>query len=117
MYARATAGGSELYLPIEVPGALFSVGDTHAAQGDGEVCGTAIESPIEVALKFELVKDARLRMQRYMTPGPGSRQLDVKGSALTPAIGPDLMACARMAVTETVELLSRRYGSEPVDAY
>ena len=50
------AAGTELYLPVEVDGALFSVGDTHAAQGDGEVCGTAIESPMRVALQFELLK-------------------------------------------------------------
>jgi acetamidase/formamidase len=62
----------------EVDGALFSVGDTHAAQGDGEVCGTAIESPIDVALEFELVKGARLRSPRYVTPGP-SRTIDKKG--------------------------------------
>ena len=42
--------GTVLYLPVEVEGALFSVGDTHAAQGDGEVCGTAIESPMSVVL-------------------------------------------------------------------
>jgi acetamidase/formamidase len=77
MDARDIAEGVELYLPIEVDGALFSVGDTHAAQGDGEVCGTAIESPIDVALKFELVKDARLRMPRYVTPGP-----DIAGARL-----------------------------------
>ena len=52
MDARDIAEGAELYLPIEVDGAIFSVGDTHAAQGDGEVCGTAIESPIDVALKI-----------------------------------------------------------------
>jgi acetamidase/formamidase len=46
MDARDIGEGAELYLPIEVDGAIFSVGDTHAAQGDGEVCGTAIESPI-----------------------------------------------------------------------
>ena len=39
-----------LYLPVEVAGGLFSIGDTHAAQGDGEVCGTAIESPMDVEL-------------------------------------------------------------------
>jgi acetamidase/formamidase len=42
---RDLTAGVTLYLPVEVEGALFSVGDTHAAQGDGEVCGTAIESP------------------------------------------------------------------------
>ncbi len=40
--------GTELYLPVEVEGALFAMGDAHAAQGDGEVCGTAIESPMIV---------------------------------------------------------------------
>ena len=58
MDIRDIAEGTELYLPVEVAGAIFSVGDTHAAQGDGEVCGTAIESPIDVALKFELIKGA-----------------------------------------------------------
>ncbi len=79
MDARDIAEGTELYLPIEVDGALFSVGDTHAAQGDGEVCGTAIESPIDVALKFELVKDARLRSPRYVTPGPVTDHFDSEG--------------------------------------
>ncbi|MDM0051265.1 acetamidase/formamidase family protein [Variovorax sp. J22R115] len=117
MDARDIAEGTELYLPIEVDGAIFSVGDTHAAQGDGEVCGTAIESSIDVALKFELVKDARLRSPRYVTPGPVSRHFDTKGYEVTTGIGPDLMAGARMAVSEMIELLSRRYGYEPVDAY
>jgi len=117
MDARDIAEGTELYLPIEVDGAIFSVGDTHAAQGDGEVCGTAIESAIDVALKFELVKDARLRSPRYVTPGPVSRHFDTKGYEVTTGIGPDLMAGARMAVSEMIELLSRRYGYEPIDAY
>jgi len=117
MDARDIAEGTELYLPIEVEGALFSVGDTHAAQGDGEVCGTAIESPIDVALKFELVKDARLRSPRYVTPGPVSRHFDTHGYEVTTGIGPDLMAGARMAVSEMIELLSRRYGYDPLDAY
>jgi len=56
MDIRDLTAGAELYLPVEVEGALFSVGDTHAAQGDGEVCGTAIESPCTVAAKFELLK-------------------------------------------------------------
>lgn len=117
MDARDIAEGTELYLPIEVEGALFSVGDTHAAQGDGEVCGTAIESPIDVALKFELVKDARLRSPRYVTPGPVSRHFDTHGYEVTTGIGPDLMTGTRMAVSEMIELLSSRYGYEPIDAY
>jgi acetamidase/formamidase len=117
MDVRDIAEGTELYLPIEVDGALFSVGDTHAAQGDGEVCGTAIESAFDVALRFELIKDARLRMPRYVTPGQVSRHLDAKGYEVTTGIGPDLMSGARIAVAEMVELLSRRHGYAPIDAY
>jgi acetamidase/formamidase len=117
MDVRDLAEGAELYLPVEVDGALFSVGDTHAAQGDGEVCGTAIETAIDVALKFELVKDARLRFPRYVTSGPVSRHLDSSGYEVTTGIGPDLMAGAQAAVSQMVELLSRRFGYAPVDAY
>ena len=71
MDIRDLSAGAELYLPVEVKGGLFSVGDTHAAQGDGEVCGTAIESPIAAALKFDLIKSANLPFPRYTTAGPG----------------------------------------------
>jgi len=111
------AAGTVLHLPIEVAGALFSVGDTHAAQGDGEVCGTAIESPMTIALKFDLVKGANLAMPRFTTPGPVTRHLDAKGYEVTTGIGPDLMTGAREAVSGMIELLSRRHGMTPVDAY
>ncbi|TPI30196.1 acetamidase [Mesorhizobium sp. B3-1-6] len=114
---RDLAAGTTLYLPVEVPGALFSVGDTHAAQGDGEVCGTAIESPMDVVLKLDLVKDARLKTPRFTTPGPVTRHLDTKGYEVTTGIGPDLMAGAREAVSQMVDLLSARYKLDPVDAY
>ena len=117
MDVRDIAEGVELYLPVEVDGAIFSVGDTHAAQGDGEVCGTAIETSIDVALEFDLVKGANLRTPRYVTPGPVSRHFDTKGYEVTTGIGPDLMTGARAAVSEMVELLSRRYGYSPIDAY
>jgi amidase len=117
MDARDIAEGAEVYLPIEVDGALFSVGDTHAAQGDGEVCGTAIESPIDVTLRFDLGKGANLRSPRYVTAGPVTNHFDKKGYEVTTGIGPDLMAGARMAVSEMIELLSRRFGYAPVDAY
>ncbi|TPL47342.1 acetamidase/formamidase family protein [Mesorhizobium sp. B2-4-6] len=114
---RDLAAGTILYLPVEVPGALFSVGDTHAAQGDGEVCGTAIESPMDVVLKLDLVKDARLKTPRFTTPGPVTRHLDAKGYEVTTGIGPDLMAGAKEAVSQMVDLLSARYKLDPVDAY
>jgi acetamidase/formamidase len=117
MDVRDIIEGAELLLPVEVDGALFSVGDPHAAQGDGEVCGTAIESPIDVALKLELVKGANLKMPRYSTPGPVTDHFDKKGYEVTTGIGPDLMTGARTAVSEMIDLLSKRYGYAPIDAY
>ncbi len=114
---RDLAAGTTLYLPVEVAGALFSVGDTHAAQGDGEVCGTAIESPMNVVLKLDLVKDARLKTPRFTTSGPVTRHLDTKGYEVTTGIGPDLMAGAKEAVAQMVDLLSGRYKIDPVEAY
>ena len=117
MDIRDISAGSELYLPVEVKGGLFSVGDTHAAQGDGEVCGTAIESPCTIAAKFELVKAANLAFPRLTTPGPVSRHLDVKGYEVTTGIGPDLMAGARAAVSGMIDLLSKRHKMKAIDAY
>ncbi|RWO89806.1 acetamidase/formamidase family protein [Mesorhizobium sp.] len=114
---RDLAAGTTLYLPVEVAGALFSVGDTHAAQGDGEVCGTAIESPMDVVLKLDLVKDIRLKTPRFTTPGPVTRHLDAKGYEVTTGIGPDLMTGAREAVSQMIDLLAGRYAMEPVEAY
>lgn len=114
---RDLAAGTVLYLPVEVPGALFSVGDTHAAQGDGEVCGTAIESQMDVALKFELVKGANLRMPRFTTSGPVTNHLDAKGYEVTTGVGPDLMTGARDAVSGMIDLLGKEHGLSAVDAY
>ena len=97
MDIRDVAAGCELYLPVEVAGALFSVGDTHAAQGDGEVCGTAIESPMRVALQFDLIKQTPLSFPRFKTPGPVTRHLDAEGYDVCTGIGPDLMQAARGA--------------------
>ena len=109
--------GATLYLPVGVEGALFSLGDTHAAQGDGEVCGTAIESRMDVELTIELVKDARLESPRFTTPGPVTRHLDAGGYEVTTGIGPDLMTAARESVMRMVDLLSTDHGLKPVDAY
>jgi len=114
---RDLAQGTELYLPVEVPGALFSVGDTHAAQGDGEVCGTAIESPMRVALKFDLIKQRPLSFPRFTTPGPVTRHLDSKGYEVATGIGPDLMEAARAAVRSMLDHLVASRGMPAVEAY
>ena len=117
MDLRDITRGSELHLPVEVAGALFSVGDTHAAQGDGEVCGTALESPMRVALRFDLVKRQPLAFPRLITPGPVTRHLDERGYLTTTGIGPDLMTAARDAVRSMIDWLTRERGMPAVEAY
>ena len=117
MDVRDIGEGTVLTLPVEVPGALFSIGDTHAAQGDGEVGGTAIESPMAVTLSFDLVKGAGPRFPRFETPGPVSRHFDAKGYHVTTGIGPDLMAGGRAAVSDMIELLGTLHGLAAADAY
>ncbi len=117
MDIRDMSAGTELYLPVEVKGGLFSVGDTHATQGDGEVCGTAIESPCAVAARFELIKKANLKFPRFTTPGPVSRHMDYKGYEATTGIGPDLMEASKAAVTGMVELIAREQHMSELEAY
>jgi acetamidase/formamidase len=114
---RDLSAGTTLYLPVEVEGALFSVGDTHAAQGDGEVCGTAIESPMDVVLTIDLVRDAGLKFPRFTTQGPVTNHLDAKGYEVTTGIGPDLMGAARDAVSGMIDFLCATRQMAAVDAY
>ncbi len=114
---RDLGAGTTLFLPVQVEGALFSVGDTHAAQGDGEVCGTAIESPMEVTLQFDLLKGANLSAPQFQTPGPVTRHLDGRGYYVTTGVGPDLMEASKDAVRAMIEHLGKHYGLSPEDAY
>ena len=117
MDIRDLGAGTTLYLPVQVAGALFSVGDTHAAQGDGEVCGTAIESPMEVTLGFDLVKSANLPAPQFQTAGPVTRHLDDKGYYVTTGISDDLMIASKDAVRAMIEHLGKTYELSPEDAY
>jgi acetamidase/formamidase len=114
---RDLTAGVTLYLPVEVEGGLFSIGDTHAAQGDGEVCGTAIESQMDVEATIELVKSANLKSPRFTTTEPVTRHLDGMGYEVTTGVGPDLMTGAREAVARMIDLLCAEHGYNPVDAY
>lgn len=107
----------ELYLPVEVEGALFSLGDTHAAQGDGEVCGTAIESPMSVTVELNVVKGGGGRTPRFATDRPVSRHLDAKGYDVTTGIEPDLMEAAKNAVRNMIEFLGKTRNMSAEDAY
>jgi acetamidase/formamidase len=114
---RDMAVGTNVLIPVEVEGALLGIGDTHAAQGDGEVCGTAIESPFDVSVKIELIKSANLPSPQFTTPGPVTRHFDQSGYVVTTGVGPDLMVGAREAVSRMIDLLVKKYKLAPVDAY
>jgi acetamidase/formamidase len=114
---RDLTEGVTLYLPVEVDGALFSIGDTHAAQGDGEVCGTAIESQMDVEATLDLVKGANLKSPRFTTSGPVTRHLDGAGYEVTTGVGPDLMTGARESVMRMIDLLGAEHSLSAVDAY
>lgn len=116
MDIRNLVAGSVLYLPVETEGALFSIGDTHAAQGDGEVCGTAIESPMVVTVTLDLIKNNPMAMPRAELPARADALL--QGRAwMTSGIGADLMQASRDAVCGMVDLLSKEQGLTAVDAY
>ncbi len=98
---KELVAGSTLYLPIAVPGGLFSVGDGHALQGDGEVSGTAIECPMErVSLTFRLRDDLRLTMPRANTPA----------GWLTMGLHEDLSEATAQALNGMLDLLEALYG-------
>jgi len=117
MDIRDLSLGVDLYLPVQVPGALFSIGDPHCAQGDGEVCGTAIESPMGVTVKLDLVKGENLKFPRFKTAEPVSRHLDGKGYEVSTGIGPDLMEASQHAVRGMIERLAKTKGLNADQAY
>ena len=73
--------GSILYLPVGVEGALLSIGDTHAAQGDGEVCGTAIESAMDVTVRVSVRRDLAISAPQVQIPAAGAASSPLSTSA------------------------------------
>ncbi len=117
MDIRDIGCGTELYLPVEVPGGLISFGDGHAAQGEGEVCGTGLETAMRLEARIDLVKGLALAGPELVTDGPVQRHLDSMGYYVTTGIGPDLMQDAMDAVRRMIDLLCRHHGLRPEDAY
>ncbi len=117
MDTRHITKGARLYLPVQVPGALFSCGDAHAAQGDGEVCVTGIESPMYAALRFNLIKGRSIPAPQFVTPGLLTPKSEGAGWYATMGIGPDLMQATKDSMRAMVEHVSTTYHMEPVEAY
>jgi acetamidase/formamidase len=115
---RHLTPGTRVMFPVLAPGALFSCGDCHSAQGDGEVNGTGIESPMTVTLRFQLMKGANVPELRFITP-PGKKLTvtDEKGYFVTTAHGPDLFRDAQQAVRYMIDHLSSNYNMTREQAY
>lgn len=107
---RHLTPGSRVFFPVLVPGALFSCGDCHSAQGDGEVNGTGIETLMSVTLTFTLRKGERTPELRFITP-PGKKLTvaDEGGYFVTTAHGPDLFTNAQQAIRYMIDHLSSQY--------
>ncbi len=108
--------GSRLWLPVLVEGALFATGDCHAAQGQGEVCVTGIEAPMTVTMRFNLLKDIKLKELQLRRPSPMSK-LDRAGYHITTAHGPDLMENAKNALRYMIDWLVDNHRMSRSQAY
>jgi acetamidase/formamidase len=99
--------GATLYLPVHVAGALFSCGDGHGVQGDGEVCVTAIETALQGVFEFVLRDDLALAYPRAETPG----------HYVTMGMDPDLDQCVVIALRDMIRLLCEKANLSREDAY
>ena len=104
---KELVAGTKLFVPVHVPGALLTVGDGHAGQGDGEVDGTALETSLRGKLEIVLHKQKRLKWLRAETPD----------HIITMGLDPDLDAAAKLAVNEMVDYLVEERGLDADDAY
>ena len=117
MDTRQLTRGAMLYLPVRVEGALFSCGDAHAAQGDGEVCVTGIEAPMYATLRLTLQKNRSIPAPQFLHPGRLVPRVNNGGWYGTTGVGPDLHKAAQDAVRAMIAHLSETRRLSPEDAY
>ena len=108
--------GCSFWLPVLAPGALFSTGDCHSAQGQGEVSGIAVESPMTVTMRFNVRKDLGIKELQIRRPSPMTLS-DSAGYYITTAHGPDLMENAKNAVRYMIDWLMQNHNLEASPAY
>jgi acetamidase/formamidase len=118
MDVRELCTGATLYLPVLNRGALFSAGDAHAAQGDGEVCINGIECPADVTLRFQVHKQRGLPGPMVETPAARKLESDAgAGEWIVVESASDATAAAHAATSRMIDLLADRWGFSPVHAY
>ncbi len=107
MDAPEASVGNTLYLPVNVPGALLFFGDGHAAMGDGEIAGTAIEVSMRVRLQVDVVKKQKIAWPRF----------ENDDYIMAVGIYRPLDDALRIAFTELVRWIHERYGLSEMDTY
>src|ERR1700733_11074409 len=107
MDAPEVSVGNTLYLPVNVPGALLYMGDGHAAMGDGEVAGTAIEVPLKVRLRVRLIKGKAIEWPRF------ENEHEIMAAGIYRPVDDAL----RIAFTQLVSWIHADYGLSELDAY
>jgi acetamidase/formamidase len=118
MDIKQMRAGTTLYLPVEVEGALLSVGDTHGAQGDGEVCGTAIEAAMLVDMRVAVRGDLGIDTPEFDVRRPLERSsAAASGYHAVTGVAPDLMDATRQSVERMIAYLGSRYRVDPAAAY
>jgi acetamidase/formamidase len=109
--------GSTLYLPVAVEGALFSVGDTHAAMGDAEVCGTAVETAMDITVRLSVRKDMTARYPQYSIPQGQLAATEQSSYHVCTGIHDDLLEATREATRAIIDHIVARYGRTRQEAY
>ena len=118
MDVRELCDGATLYLPVLNRGALFSAGDAHAAQGDGEVSINGIECPADVTLRLQVHKNRALAAPLVETPAGRKLETDSEGGEwIVVESADDAIAAARAATSRMIDLLADRWSFSPVHAY
>jgi len=117
MDVKHLRAGVRLFLPVGVDGALFSLGDTHGAQGDGEVCGTAIETAMDVVVRLSVRRDFSIGAPQFHLPAGALAENEQSSFHVCTGVGPDLMEAARDAVRATIAHLGEHHGLEREEAY
>jgi len=113
---RELCAGSKLYLPVFNHGALFSCGDGHAAQGDGEVCINGIECPLDVTLRFNLHKQQPLAGPIVEASEVAATDSSANAWVVVES-GTDVADTARAATGRMIDLLVSRWGFTEIHAY
>ena len=116
MDVRELRAGATLYLPVFNQGALFSAGDAHAAQGDGEVCINGMECPVDATLRFQVHKCRPLSAPMIETTAQ-QKQDEFGGEWIIVESAADPAAAARDATSRMVDFLAQHWGFSEVHAY